>query len=150
MQRLPVEPDRILTTDAACKLHVLDHDGHAFCVDGTQVDVLEKSDQVCLGGMLQRQDRVRFHTVALRPKIVLNDLANESLEWHFQQEEVCAFLKSTNLPKGDSSRPKPVGFLHTGADRSFSRGLCWESPSGSFFRACVFCWWPLFSCHAKP
>jgi hypothetical protein len=51
-----------LTTDAAGKLDVLGHDGHALGVDGSQVGVLEQADQVRLSRLLQRQHRGRLET----------------------------------------------------------------------------------------
>ena len=55
-----------LATDAAGELDVLGHDGHALGVDGTQVGVLEESDEVRLGSLLKRQ-----HGVALEAEIGL-------------------------------------------------------------------------------
>ncbi len=49
-----------LTTDAAGKLDVLRHDGHALGVDGAQVRILEEADQVSLGSLLQRR---KFETI---------------------------------------------------------------------------------------
>jgi hypothetical protein len=42
-----------LAADATGQLDVLGHDGDALCVDGTQVGVLEETDQVSLAGLLQ-------------------------------------------------------------------------------------------------
>ena len=41
------------TTDAASKLDVLGHDGHTLGMDGTQVGVLEKANQVRLASLLK-------------------------------------------------------------------------------------------------
>ena len=41
-----------LTTDTTRQLNILGHDGDALGVDGTQVGVLEKTDEVSLGGLL--------------------------------------------------------------------------------------------------
>ena len=45
-----------LAADAAGELDVLGHDGDALGVDGAEVGVLEKADQVRLGCLLQGQD----------------------------------------------------------------------------------------------
>jgi len=42
-----------LSADAAGELHVLGHDGDTLGVEGAQVGVLEETDEVCLGGLLQ-------------------------------------------------------------------------------------------------
>jgi hypothetical protein len=56
-----------LASDAAGQLNVLGHDGHALGVDGAQVGVLEQTDQVGLGGLLQgQQGRALEAQVALR------------------------------------------------------------------------------------
>ena len=44
---------RALATDAAGKLDVLGHDGHTLGVDGAEVGVLEETDEVRLGGLLE-------------------------------------------------------------------------------------------------
>ena len=47
-----------LATDATGKLHVLGHDGHALCVHGAEVGVLEETHEVGLAGLLERQHRL--------------------------------------------------------------------------------------------
>ena len=67
-----------LAPDATGQLYVLGHDGNTLGVDGAQVGVLEKADQVGLGGLLQGQDGGALEAeVRLE---VLGDLADEALE----------------------------------------------------------------------
>ena len=44
-----------LTADAACQLNVLGHDGDTLGVNGSQVGVLEKTNQVGLSSLLEGQ-----------------------------------------------------------------------------------------------
>ena len=44
---------RSLASDAAGQLNVLRHDCYTLCVDGSQVSVLEKTDEVRLGRLLE-------------------------------------------------------------------------------------------------
>ena len=45
-----------LAADAASKLNILGHDGDPLGVDGTHVGVLEQSDKVVLGCLLEGED----------------------------------------------------------------------------------------------
>lgn len=47
---------RTFTTDSASQLDVFGHDGDPLGVDGTQVGVLEETNQVGLAGFLQGHD----------------------------------------------------------------------------------------------
>lgn len=42
-----------VATDATSQLHVLGHDRDAFSVDGTQIGVLEESDEIVLSSFLR-------------------------------------------------------------------------------------------------
>ena len=46
---------RAFTTDATGQLDVFGHDGHTFGVDGSQVGILEQTNQVSLGRFLKGQ-----------------------------------------------------------------------------------------------
>ena len=73
-------------TDTAGELDVLWHDGHTLGVDGSQVGVLEESDEVRLGGLLEGQDGGR-----LEPEVsleVLSDLTDKPLEGKLSDEQV--------------------------------------------------------------
>ena len=45
-----------LSSDSSGQLDVLGHDGDPLGVDGTQVGILEKSDEVGLAGLLESHD----------------------------------------------------------------------------------------------
>ena len=100
---------RALATDAAGKLDVLGHDGHALGVDGAQVGVLEEANKVGLSGLLQSKDGGALEAeVRLE---VLGDLANEALERKLADEQLRGLLVAADLAKGDSSWPVAWGFL---------------------------------------
>ena len=101
---------RALATDAARELNVLWHDRHTLRVDCAQVGVLEESNEVGLGSLLQGKDGRSLETkVALE---VLRNLADKTLEGELADEEVCRLLVPTNLTESDSSGAVAVGFFH--------------------------------------
>lgn len=100
-----------LSTDAASQLDVLGHDGHTFGVDGAQVGVLEKSNQVGFASLLEGHDGGALEAqVGLE---VLGDFTDEALEGQFPDEEFSALLVTTDLTESDCTWPVTMGFLHT-------------------------------------
>ena len=105
-----------LSTDPPGELDVLWHDGDTLGVDGAQVGVLEESNEVGLGGLLEGQDGG-----GLEPEVgleVLGDLPDEPLEGKLPDEELGGLLVPPDLPQGDGSGPVPVRLL----DASDGRG----------------------------
>ena len=74
-QRGPARHLGALATDAARKLNVLGHDGHALGVDRAQVGVLEQADEVGLTHLLEGQDG--GHMKSLVSHKALGDLADD-------------------------------------------------------------------------
>ena len=98
-----------LTTDSSGQLDVLWHDGDTLGVDGAQVGILEKTDEVGLGSFLEGKD-----SRALEPQVrleVLGDLSDESLEWELSDEKLGGLLVSSDLTKSDGSRSVSVWLL---------------------------------------
>ena len=118
-----------LTTDSAGELHVLGHDGDSLGVDGAEVGVLEETDEVGLGGLLEGHDGGGLEAeVRLE---VLGDLADEALEGELAEEELGRLLVAADLTEGDSAGPVPVGLLHTaGGGGRLAGGLGGESLAG--------------------
>ena len=58
-----------LASDSSSELHVFDHDGDSLGVDGAEVGVFEKSDQVSFGGLLEGE-----HGLGLPPDVGLDVL----------------------------------------------------------------------------
>ena len=98
-----------LSTDSPGELDVLWHDGDTLGVDGAQVGVLEESNEVGLGSLLQSKDGG-----GLEPQVgleVLGDLPDEPLEWKLPDEELGALLVSPDLTKSDGTWSVPVRLL---------------------------------------
>jgi hypothetical protein len=76
-------------------------------VDGAQVGVLEKADEVGLGGLLEGQDGGALEAeVGLE---VLGDLTNKALEGQLADEELGGLLVLADLTESDSARSVSVG-----------------------------------------
>lgn len=104
-----------LSADTASKLDILGHNGYPLGVDGAQVGVLEEADQVSLGGFLQSHDSRGLEAeVSLE---VLGNLTDEALEGQLADEELSALLVTTDLTKGNSTRPVTMGLLDTSGSR---------------------------------
>ena len=83
-----------LPTDPPCQLDVLRHDGHPLSMNGAQVGVLKKTDQVCLTGFLKSH-----HSRALEPQVsleVLSNLTNKPLEGQLTDEQLRRLLVPMN------------------------------------------------------
>ena len=124
------------STDSASQLDVLWHDGNSLGVDGAQVGVFEKSDQVSFTGFLESHD-----SWALETEIsfeVLSDFTDQSLEGQFSDQKFCALLVSPDLTESDGSWPVSVWFLDSTSCRcALTSGLggqlfSWSLSSGGF------------------
>ena len=113
---------RSLSADAAGELDVLGHDRDALGVDRAQVGVLEESDEVRLGGLLQSKDGGSLESeVRLE---VLRDLADQSLERELADQQVRGLLVSADLAERDGSRSVSVRLLHSSSrGRALAGGL---------------------------
>ena len=125
-----------LSTDAASQLDVLGHDGHTLGMDGAQVGVFEKTNQVSLASLLKSHN-----SRALEPQIsleVLGDFTHQTLERQLADQQLSRLLVTADLTKSNSSRPVTMGFLDAtggwGALTSSLGGqlLSWGLPTGRF------------------
>ena len=81
-----------LATDAAGELDVLGHDGNTLGMDGAQVGVLEKTNEVSLSGLLEGQDGGSLETkIGLE---ILGDLTHKTLERQLADEKVSTLLEA--------------------------------------------------------
>ena len=97
------------STDSAGQLDVLGHDGDTLGVDGAKVGILEETDKVSLGRLLEGHDgRALEAEVSLE---VLGDLADKTLEGELADEKLSGLLVSSDLTESNSSRPVSVGLL---------------------------------------
>ena len=97
------------STDSSGQLDVLGHDGDTFGMDGTQVGVFEKSDEVSFRCFLKGRDSRALETqVSLE---VLGDFTNQTLEGQFSDEQFGGFLVSSDFTESDGTRSVSVWFL---------------------------------------
>ena len=98
-------------TDSASQLDVLGHDGHTLGVDGTQVGIFEQTYKVSFAGLLKSHDGGALESeISLE---VLSDFSDQTLEWQFADQKLCALLVTTDLTESHSSWPVTMGFLHS-------------------------------------
>merc|ERR1719361_2892264 len=85
-------------------------------MDGAQVGVLEKSNQVSLRCFLESHDSAALETqVSLE---ILSDLTDQTLEGQLADQEFCRFLVTTNLTKSHGTRTVAMRFFHATGGRS--------------------------------
>ena len=126
---ISIPTDLAFTSDAPRQLDVLDEDGDALGVDGAQVGVLEETNEVGLGSLLQGHDGGALEAeVGLE---VLRDLAHEALERQLAHEELRRLLVAADLAERDGARAVAVGLLDAaGGRRRLARGLGGELLAG--------------------
>ena len=114
-----------LATDSSGQLDVFRHDSDSFGVDGAQVRVFEKTNQVSLASFLQGHDGRALETqIGLK---VLCDLTDKALEGQFADEQLGALLVTTDLTKGDGARPVTMRLFDASSSRStLASRLCGE------------------------
>jgi hypothetical protein len=104
------------STDSSGELNILGHDGDSFCVDGTQIGILEETDEISFAGLLKGHDsRPLESEVSLE---ILSNLTHKTLEWQLADEELSALLVTTDFTKSDCPGPVPMRFLDTSCSRS--------------------------------
>ena len=105
-------------------------------MDGAQVGIFEKTDQVSFGGFLESQD-----SGALESQVTfefLGDFSNQSLERELSQKEISRFLIFSDFSEGNGTGSESVGFLDTsgggGGLSSLlgSKGFSWSFLSSGF------------------
>ena len=119
------------STDTAGKLDVLWHNGDTLGVDGAQVGIFEKTNQVSLRCFLESHIGARLETqVSLE---VLGDFTDKTLEGQFADQQFGGFLVTTDLTESDCTWTIPVGFLDSsGGWGRFSGSLGSQLLSGGF------------------
>merc|ERR1712088_158504 len=107
------------TSDTSGQLDVLGHDGDTLGVDGAQVGIFEKTNQVSLSRFLESHDSAGLETqVSLE---VLSDLTDHTLEWQFADQKLSGLLVTTDLTESDGTGTIPMGFLDSSG--GFTGGL---------------------------
>ena len=102
-------------------MHVSNHDSDSSGVDGAKVGVLEKTDQVSLGGFLEGEDGRALESDILF--VFLSKGFNDSLEWKLSQEKSGGLLVSSDFSQGDGSWSISVWLLNSSGGLSTSGAL---------------------------
>ena len=133
-----------LAADSSGQLDVFRHDGDSLGVDGAQVGVFEKTDQVGLASLLQGHDG-RALEAQIRLEVV-GDLTDQALEGQLADEQLGALLVTADLAKSDRARPVTMGLLHSTSSRcTLAGGLGRQLLSrrglatGRFTQRCLLC-----------
>jgi hypothetical protein len=80
-------------------------------MDGTQVGILKKGNQVCFDGLLQGTNGGRLKSqVGLE---VLGNFSDQSLKGQFSDQKLSRLLKSSDFSQGNGTRLISVGLLNT-------------------------------------
>ena len=78
-------------------------------MDGSEVGILEETNEVSLSGLLESQNSARLEAeVSLE---VLSNLSDESLERELSDEELSALLIASDLSQSHGTRSVSVGLL---------------------------------------
>ena len=120
-----------LSTDTAGQLDILGHDGDTLGVDGAQVGVFEKTDQVGLAGFLQGHDGGALETkIGLE---VLGDFTDQALEGQLADEQLGRLLVATDLTKSHGTGTVTMGLLDSsGGGGTLTSGLGSQLFAGGF------------------
>jgi len=80
-------------------------------VDGSQVGVLEETNEVSFGSLLEGHDSTGLESeIGLE---VLSDLSNQTLEWELSDQKFSALLVTSDLSQSDSTWSISVWLLDT-------------------------------------
>jgi len=118
-------PLSTFSPDSPCKLNILRHNSNTLGMDGAQVSVLEKTNEVSFGSLLKGKNSCGLETkISLE---VLCNLTDETLERGLANEEIGRLLVLSDLTKSYSSGTITMRFLYSscGGGRLTS-GLCGE------------------------
>ena len=95
-------------------MEISGHDGHSLGVDGAQVGVLEKGNEVSLSGFLQSQNSGGLESELLFPFV--GDFSDHSLEGELSDQKIGGLLILSDFSQSNGSGFKSVGLLHAGGD----------------------------------
>ena len=87
----------IISANSLSEKHVLDLDSNSFCVNRTQVGILEQPDQVRLGRGLERLQRFRGPPVLRDSVYTLSHISDNSGEMNAGNQGVSGLLQFSNF-----------------------------------------------------
>ncbi|XP_055605175.1 uncharacterized protein LOC129753383 [Uranotaenia lowii] len=115
------------STNTTSQLDVLWHDRDTLGMDGTQIGVLEQSNQIGLASFLQSHDGRALETqIGLE---ILSDFTNQTLEGQLADQQLGGFLVTTDLTQSNGSWPITMRLL----DSSGGWSTLTSSLSGQLF-----------------
>merc|ERR1711936_726334 len=104
------------TTDTSGQLDILGHDGDTLGVDGAQVGIFEKTNQVSFGSFLESHDGT-----GLEPQVsleVLGDFTDKTLEGQFADQKFSGLLVTTDFTKSHGTGTVTMGLLDSSGSGS--------------------------------
>ena len=91
-------------------------------MDGSQVGILEETDEVSLSSLLESEDGGRLETeISLE---VLGNLTDKALEGQLADQELSGLLVLTDLTESDGTGPVSVRLLHSAGGGSGLASSC--------------------------
>ena len=101
---------KLFAAYASSEDDVLGHGSDASGVYGAEVGVLEESDEVCLGGLLESEDGAGLESDVVAADVA-GDMADEALEGEFGDEEVGGSLVAADFAESDGAGAISRGFF---------------------------------------
>jgi len=118
--RNPTKRLRALAANTTRKLDILGHDGNTLGVNGAQVGVLKKSNEVSFRSLLKGENGSTLETqVGLE---ILRNLTDKTLERSLANEKIRRLLVLADLTQSDSSWAVAVRLLDASSSRSTLAG----------------------------
>jgi len=118
------------TSDSSGQLEISSHDSDSLGMDGAQIGIFEKTDQISFSSFLKSQNSGALESQI--SFIVMSDFSDESLERKLSDEEISGLLVLSDFSKSDGTGSISVGLLDTtGSGSALSGGLGGELLSGS-------------------
>ena len=100
-------------------------------MDGAQVGVFEKSNQIGFGGFLQSEDSTALESEFRL--VLMGDFSHQSLEREFSHQKFSGLLVLSDFSQSNSSRSESVGLLDSSSGRgTLSSVLSSQLLSGDF------------------
>lgn len=117
-----------LTTNATSKIDVLWHNGNTLGVECTQIGVLEQTNKVRLGSLLDCKDSKRLETQI--GVVVLSNLTHKSLERELANQQLSGLLELPDLTQSHSAWTIAMGLIDSHRGIHFLSRLCCQLLSG--------------------
>ena len=119
------------SSNSSGQLNILGHDGDSSCMNGTQVGIFKKTNQVGFRCFLQSQNSGTLESEF--GFVFVGNISNQSLEGEFSNKQFGALLVFSNFSKSDCAWSESVSLFDSSSGGcTFSSGLGSELLSGGF------------------